>query len=99
LSISDAYKRIARVATAFWHRLTGARKSKSIYPRRSKMGVNNAIFRYDDVPELGRAFVDLEPTIPGLAACLDVLQIEAMTLGNPLAATLIGSARLALLDP
>jgi hypothetical protein len=41
----------------------------------------------------------IEPTIFGLAACLESLELEATRLGQNLTANLIGSARLALIDP
>jgi hypothetical protein len=42
---------------------------------------------------------EIEPTIFGLAACLESLELEATRLGQELTANLIGSARLALIDP
>jgi hypothetical protein len=53
---------------------------------------------YDDLPGLHRP-TDCMPTVLGLAACLESLEIDAALLGKTLVATLIGSARLALLDP
>ena len=55
-------------------------------------------FRYGEVSEAERPSVHIDPTIHGLAACLDVLEAEALLLGQKLTATLIGSARLSLID-
>ena len=56
-----------------------------------------AACEYDDVPNLEREF-GMSPPVIGLIACLESLEIDALALGSALAATLIGSARLALLD-
>ena len=57
----------------------------------------SATFEYDDLPGRDRQFGTL-PSVLALAACLESLEIDALALGRNLAATLIGSARLALLD-
>jgi hypothetical protein len=62
------------------------------------MGSTSVTIAYDDVPEFNRP-TDSLPTALGLAACLESLEIDAALLGKKLVATLIGSARLALLDP
>jgi hypothetical protein len=56
-------------------------------------------FRCDEVSEPGQPSVRIDPTIHGLAACLKALETEALLLGRQMAASLIGSARLALIDP
>ena len=56
-------------------------------------------FEYDDVPGMGQRISDGAPTLLGLAACLETLEIDAEALGQPLVCALIGAARLALLDP
>lgn len=61
------------------------------------MDSTSVTFTYDDLPELYRAS-DSVPTTLGLAACLESLEIDAAMLGKILVATLIGAARLALLD-
>jgi hypothetical protein len=55
-----------------------------------------ATLLYDDVPGLERS-ADFPPTVLGLAACLESLEIDAIMLEQKLAASLIGAARLALL--
>jgi hypothetical protein len=56
-------------------------------------------FRCDEVPEPGQPSVRVDPTFHGLVACLEALETEALLLGQKMTATLIGSARLALIDP
>ena len=61
------------------------------------MDSTSVTIAYDDMPGLNRPSDSL-PTALGLAACLKLLEIDAALLGKKLVATLIGSARLALLD-
>jgi hypothetical protein len=60
------------------------------------MDSSSVRFLYDDLPGLDR-HSDVQPTVLGLAACLESLEIDAILLERRLAASLIGAARLALL--
>jgi hypothetical protein len=60
------------------------------------MDSSSVTLLYDDLPELDR-HSDVLPTLLGLAACLESLEIDAILLDQRLAASLIGAARLALL--
>jgi len=61
------------------------------------MDTSPATLHYDDLPGLERR-ADISPTLLGLAACLESLEIDATMLHQRLAAALIGAARLALLN-
>jgi hypothetical protein len=60
------------------------------------MDSSSVTLLYDDLPGLERRS-DTLPTLLGLAACLESLEIDAIQLEQRLAASLIGAARLALL--
>jgi hypothetical protein len=64
--------------------------------KESKMDSSSVTLLYDDLPGLERRS-DTLPTLLGLAACLESLEIDAIQLEQRLAASLIGAARLALL--